>query len=61
MPFLSYKDFSVTKIKRFADGSFGVTLGTDKDPGNYLCHTGKAPYLRRVLRDRYGITNVVFR
>lgn len=58
---ISHSDFSITKINRFADGTFGIILTCDKDPENRLSHVGTRSYLTRVMKNRYGITNLILR
>ena len=44
------KNVLIVKIKKFADGTLGYKLS------NGSVHVGKYNYLRKVLKDKYGIS-----
>ena len=43
------KSVEVVRIKKFPDGTFGYTLS------NNAVYVGKYGYLKKLLKDRYGI------
>lgn len=44
------KNVEVVKVKRFADGTFGYKLSNDS------VHVGKYNYLKKILKEKYGIS-----
>lgn len=50
-----YPGFTITEVRDFKDGTYGVTLRGKTDALNVITHTGKFNYLKKTLLTRYGV------